>query len=307
VNDKDLSVVVFGASGVTGRHVAAYLAERAGEVEASWAVAGRDVAKLDRVLGDLEVTAPEMIAADVSDPASLVKMASRARVVLDLVGPYTLYGAPVIEACVSNGAHYVDLTGEMPFVRRTIDTFHDRAAEAGVKVVQTSGFEAMPPDLAVLLAAETARERWEEDLADVDAVVSTQQPRGRIGLADLVSGGTLQGFPEVLDADGAGTLSDPAALISDTALAEDIRRTSPITVAPRFNSRGDVIAPMTPAAFINPPVLMRTAELLAREHGARMQPFRYREGLAVPGGTASLPFRYAGWPHCPGCRPAWGR
>jgi short subunit dehydrogenase-like uncharacterized protein len=200
----------------------------------------------------------------------------------------------VIEACISNGADYVDLTGEIPFVRRTIDAFHDRAVEAGVRVVQTSGFEAMPPDLAVLLAAETAHERWGEDLAEADAVVSTQQPRGRIGLADLVSGGTLQGFPETLAADGADKLTDPAALIDDAALAEDISRTSPIAIAPRFNSGGDVIAPMTPAAYINPPVLMRTADLLARERGDRMQPFRYREGLAVPGGTASLPLRYVG-------------
>ena len=87
-------------------------------------------------------------------------MASRARVVLNLVGPYTLYGRPVIEACVAGGAHYADLTGEIPFVRQMIDAFDDRAAQAGVKLVQVCGFESLPPDLAVLLAAETARDRW---------------------------------------------------------------------------------------------------------------------------------------------------
>ncbi len=108
-------------------------------------------------------------------------MASRTRVVLDLVGPYTLYGEPVIEACVANGSHYVDLTGEIPFVRRMIDAFHDRAAAAGVKVVQVCGFEALPPDLAVLLAAETARERWGEDLAEADVDVATNSPPGASG------------------------------------------------------------------------------------------------------------------------------
>ena len=131
MNNRDFSVVVFGATGVTGRQVAAYLAERAEETGARWAVAGRDAAKLERVLGEIGVTAPETIVADVGDPASLAAMASRTRVVLDLVGPYTLYGEPVIEACVAAGAHYADLTGEIPFVRRMVDASDDRAARPG--------------------------------------------------------------------------------------------------------------------------------------------------------------------------------
>jgi len=292
VADKDLSVAVFGASGVTGRRVAAYLAERAGELGASWAVAGRDPIKIERVLGEIGVVAPETIVADVGDPASLAAMASRTRVVLDLVGPYTLYGEPVIEACVANGCHYVDLTGEMPFMRRTIDAFHERAATAGVKVVQTCGFEALPPDLAVLLAAETARERWNEDLTEADLDVATQQPRGRLGLADFISGGTLQSMAVALGGEGAAEVADPAALIPDPEVADRIRRRSPIALAPRFNAAGDVIGPMTPLAFINPAVIQRTTVLLAAERGVEVEPLRYREGIAVPGGPALWPLRY---------------
>jgi len=237
MSERDLSAVVFGATGVTGRRVAAYLAERANEVGAKWAVAGRDPAKLERVLGEIGVTAPETIVADVGDPASLAAMASRTRVVLDLVGPYTLYGEPAIEACVANGSHYVDLTGEIPFVRRMIDAFHDRAAAAGVKVVEVCGFEALPPDLAVLLAAETARERWGEELSEADLDVATQQPAGRLGLADLISGGTLQSMAEALGGEGAAEVPDPAALIVDPELAAAVRRRSPIELAPRGNGR----------------------------------------------------------------------
>jgi short subunit dehydrogenase-like uncharacterized protein len=294
VPDRDLSVVVFGATGVTGRRVAAYLAERAGEVGASWAVAGRDPAKLDRVLGETGVAAPETIVADVDDQASLAAMASRARVVLDLVGPYTLYGEPVIEACVAGGAHYVDLSGEIPFVRRMIDRFHEPAAAAGVKVVQISGFEALPPDLAVLLAAETARERWGEELAEADLDISTQQPAGRIGLSDLISGGTFQSTAEALASEGAEEVADPGALIRDPELAAAVRRRSPITLGPRFNGRGDPIAPMTPMAFINPAVIHRTTALIAAERGVPAEPIHYREGIAVPGPTGALPLRYAG-------------
>ncbi len=285
--------MVFGATGVTGRRVAAYLAERAGETGAGWAVAGRDAAKLERVLGEIGVTAPETIVADVGDPASLAAMASRTRVVLDLVGPYTLYGEPAIEACVANGAHYVDLTGETPFMRRAVDVFHERAATAGVKVVPTCGFEALPPDLAVLLADETARERWGEGLAEVDVDVATRQPAGRIGPQDLISGGTLQSMAEALGDEGAAQVGDPAALIPDPELAAAVRQRSPIVLAPRVNARGDAIAPMTPVAFINPAVIHRTQALLAAERGEDGQPLRYREGVAIPGGNASLPLRWA--------------
>jgi short subunit dehydrogenase-like uncharacterized protein len=292
VAEKDLSVVVFCASCVTGRSVAAYLAERADEAGATWAVAGRDTAKLDRVLGEIGVTAPETIVADAGDPASLAAMAARARVVLDLVGPYTLYGTPVIEACVAGGAHYVDLTGEIPFVRQTIDAFHGRAVEAGVKIVQVSGFEALPPDLTVLLAAETARERWGEDLAEADVVVTSQQPAGRLGLADLISGGTMQSMAEVLGSEGSEIASDSAALITDPDLAAEVRRVSPIVLAPRVTASHDVIAPMAPAGFINPAVIQRTSALLAAERGDAAAPLRYREGMAIPGGALTVPLRY---------------
>lgn len=290
---REFSVVVFGASGVAGRNVAAYLAGRVAEVGSRWAVAGRDAAKVDRVLGEIGISAPETIVADVDTPESLAAMARRTQVVLDLVGPYTLYGTPVIEACVANGAHYADLTGEMPFVRRTIDAFDQRAAAANVKVVQVSGFEALPPDLAVLLAAETARERWGEGLTEADLDVYFQPPPGRLRLADSVSGGTLQSGAEQIDDAEAHRLTDPAALIPDSELAEQVRRVSPIATAPRFNARGDVIGPMTPGAFVNPAVIHRTTALTALHRGAAAEPFRYREGVAILDNIPTVPLRYA--------------
>lgn len=291
--ERDLSVVVFGATGVTGRRVCAYLAERAGEVDAKWAAAGRDPGKVERVLGEIGVEPPEVLAADVSDPASLAAMASRTRVVLDLVGPYTLHGEPVIAACVEHGAHYVDLTGEIPFVRRMIDRYDERARAAGVKVIEVCGFEALPPDLAVLLATETARERWDEALAEADLDILTRQPSGRVRLEDLMSGGTLQSSAEAVGGEGAEQIADPAALVADPDLAAAVRRRSPIELAPRVNSRGDAVAPMSPAAFVNPAVIQRSAALLAAERGDGAEPPRYREGIAIPGGAASLPLRYA--------------
>jgi len=292
VPDRDLDVVVFGCTGVTGRRVAAYLAERAAETGASWAAAARDVAKLRRVLEEVGVSAPETVVADVDQPRSLAAMASRARVVLNLVGPYTLYGRPVIEACVAAGAHYADLTGEIPFVRQIIDSFDDRAREAEVKLVQVCGFESVPADLAVLLAAEQARARWEEGLAEVDLEASVAGPPGLPRPSDLVSGGTAQSLAAAASSENAAAVTDPAALITDSAVAEEVRRRSPISVMPR-RSGDAVIGPMAPAAFINPAVIHRSTALLGAEGGARAEPFRYREGVALRGRAASLPLRYA--------------
>jgi short subunit dehydrogenase-like uncharacterized protein len=294
MTERDLDVVVFGATGVTGRRVAAYLADRAAEVGADWAVAGRDPARLRKVLSEEGVEAPETIVADLADPGTLVAMASRAKVVLNLVGPYTLHGRPVIEACVDSGTHYADLTGEIPFVRQVIDEVGQRAVDAGVKLVQVCGFESLPPDLAVALAAETAWSRWNEPLADVDLEVSWSLPAGVPRPSDAISGGTFQSLAAVASGDAdASSVTDPAALVTDPALATQIRRRSPIRVRPRRGEHGAVIAPMAPAAFINPAVIHRSAVLAAAEHPGAAEPFAYREGLALTGPVATLPMRYA--------------
>ena len=197
----------------------------------------------------------------------------------------------MIKACVENGAHYADLTGEIPFVRQMIDEFDAAAAEAGVKIVEVSGFEALPADLAVQLAVDTAQERWGEKLSDVDLTVRIQQPSGLPRPSDIISGGTLQSMAEITGSDDASTITDPAALITDPGRAARVRQRSPIGVGVR-HANGTVIAPMSPAAFINPAVIQRTAALNEGDDPGA-EPFRYREGMALDGPSATLPLRYA--------------
>src|SRR5688572_28255058 len=238
MGERDLDVVVFGASSVTGRRVAAYLAGRAEEVGARWAAAGRNREKVEGTLAEVGVEGAETIVADLRDQASLEAMARRARVVLNLAGPYTTQGRPVIEACVAAGAHYVDLSGEIPFVRRMVDAFDGPAAAAGAKVVQVCGFEALPPDLAILLAAETARERWDETLAEVESVVTVKPLPGMPRPSDMLSGGTMQSMAEVVRDEDAAAITDPAALVEDPEASAAIRRRSPISLRPRRRSDG---------------------------------------------------------------------
>jgi short subunit dehydrogenase-like uncharacterized protein len=293
LNDRDLDVVVFGATSVTGRLVAAYLTERAAATGSRWGAAARDAGRLSGVLAEVGGNPDETIIAELGDPASLAAMAARSRVVVNLVGPYAQRGRPVVEACVAGGAHYVDLSGEMPFVRRTIDAFNEAAFSAGVKVVQPCGFEALPPDLAVLLAAETAAERYGAGLEEVDLELSVRPPPRVPRPSDFLSGGTLQTIAAIMVDRDASKAADPGCLITDSGRAEAVRRRSPIAVAPRRGERGQVIAPMAPAAFINPAVIHRTAALVAAESGAAAPPFRYREGIALAGGPPTLPLRLA--------------
>jgi short subunit dehydrogenase-like uncharacterized protein len=109
----------------------------------------------------------------------------------------------------------------------------------------------------------------------------------------MISGGTMQSLAAAAAGEDAAAVSDPAALITDLARAAEVRRRSPITIAPRRGAEGTVIAPMAPAAFINPAVIQRTAALAAAASGAPSEPFRYREGVALGGSPASLPLRYA--------------
>lgn len=286
--ERDIDVTLFGATSVTGRQIAKFLSQRAPDLGASWAAAARNPEKLSSTLAGVGVEGATTIAADVTDPASLLAMAERTKVVLNLVGPYTAYGRPVIDACVAGGAHYVDLSGEMPFVARTTRDVHAEAEAAGVKVVQVCGFESLPPDMGVALAAHTARERHGEELSSADLAIRTLRlPPGLPRPSDMVSGGTMQSLAQAIGEDDAERLLDPSCMVFDEARCEEIRRISPINLGPRRAEDGAVIAPMAPAAFINPAVIHRSAALSDRPV------FIYREGMAIDGGAASLPFRYA--------------
>jgi len=291
MKQRDFDVVVFGATGLTGRQVAAYLAHRTSELTGlRWAAAARNGAKARWVLAAEGMQPPETIVAEVDDPSSLRAMASRARVVVNLVGPYTRYGQPVIEACVDAGCHYVDLSGEIPFVRRMNTAFDARARAAGVKIVQVCGFEALPPDLGIALAAEAAAEAGEH-LVEVDLEVRIVEQPGPPRVSDALSGGTLHSIAAVAGDPEIDCIVDPGCLVPDPVAAQAVGVRSPIGIRPRHRD-GTVIAPMSPAAFINPAVIHRAAALRAQEQSKPFIPFAYREGLALEGSTGSLPLRY---------------
>jgi short subunit dehydrogenase-like uncharacterized protein len=198
---KEFDAVVFGATGYTGRLVAAYLLKTYGAAgEVRWAMAGRNRAKLAEVR-DL-IDAPEsvpLVVADAEDQSALEAMARRAKVVITTAGPYQLYGSDLVDACARTGCDYVDLTGESHWIAAMIARHDAEAKASGARLVFSCGFDSIPFDLGVWYVEEEARKRFGAYAPRV---------RGRMrAMKGGLSGGTLasgmatmaamQGDPEI--------------------------------------------------------------------------------------------------------------
>jgi len=159
---RDFDLIVYGATGYTGRLIAEYLATSYRDDDApSWAIAGRSTDKLRKVRAD--IGAPDdlpLVNADAAEPASLRSMCERAAVIITTVGPYQFYGPELVAACAATGTSYVDLCGEPAWMRRMIDAHHEEARRTGARIVFSCGFDSIPFDLGVLTLQEKAREKF---------------------------------------------------------------------------------------------------------------------------------------------------
>lgn len=191
--NKEFDVVVYGATGFTGRLVAEYLSHASTGSAPKWAMAGRNCAKLAEVR-DL-IGAPKeipLIEADASSPASLKAMCARTKVVLTTVGPYQLYGTPLVSACAETGTDYVDLCGEPNWIREMIETYDDAAKKSGARIVISAGFDSIPSDLGVWFLQQEAIRRFGAPAPRV---------KGRVRkMKGGASGGTLASMKEVMRA-----------------------------------------------------------------------------------------------------------
>lgn len=218
--DGELDVLVFGATGFVGRLVAGYLADHApGDVRIG--LAGRSARRLADVRSRLGQAASgwPLLVADLADPVSMAALARAARVVATTAGPYRRQGLALAEACARAGTDYADLSGEVLFIRESIDRCHDVAAGTGARIVHCCGFDSIPSDLGVLLLHEAARAEDAGDLEDTTLVVT--------GLKGGVSGGTLASgigqWQEVAaSAERRRVVQDPYALSPDRAAEPDL-------------------------------------------------------------------------------------
>lgn len=154
---RDFDVLIFGATGYTGEHVAralgAMTAPGGSWAGARWAIAGRSKVKLEGVATKRGLSPTGIVVADVSDAASLLAMAGRASIVMNATGPYRFYGEQVVTACIEAKTDYVDLCGEPEFIDRCLLKHADAAKAAGVIIVHSCAFDSVPADIGTLFTA----------------------------------------------------------------------------------------------------------------------------------------------------------
>jgi len=276
MSDRDLDVVVYGATGFVGRLTAEHLAAHAPE-GVRVGLGGRSRERLEAVRGGLGPRAADwpLVVADSHDDVALRGLAERTRVVATTVGPYQRHGMPLVEACADRGTHYADLTGEVLFERQSADRCHDRAAAGGARIVHACGFDSIPSDLGVHLLHEAAG----EELEDTTLVVT--------GMKGGVSGGTLASMRGQLDEIRSDRrarelVDDPYALSPDRAAEPDLGDERDLRAPVRDPGLGRWLGPFV-MAQANTRVVRRTNALRGWAYGRR---FRYREVMGFGDGLA---------------------
>jgi short subunit dehydrogenase-like uncharacterized protein len=208
---RTYDVIVYGATGFTGKLVAEHMLAKYGAGgDTRWAIAGRSRSKLEAVRA--EIGAPDalpLVIADASDPASLGAMVRSAKTVITTVGPYQLYGEPLVAACAEAGTDYVDLCGEPAWMAEMIAKYDAKAKASGARIVFSCGFDSIPFDLGVVFLQGQAKERLGSAMPRV---------RGRVRkMKGGFSGGTVASLMATLesakrDPSVLKTLANPFAL-----------------------------------------------------------------------------------------------
>jgi len=204
----EFDIIVYGATGFTGRLVAEYINDNYPELP--WAIAGRSTQKLASVRDEMGLPADiPLVEADASSSATLESMVKRTKVVITTVGPYQLYGEPLVAACAKAGTDYVDLCGEPPFMWDMIEKYDTLAKKSGARIVHSCGFDSIPSDMGVFFLQAEANRRFSAPLKNV---------KGRVrSMKGTFSGGTAASGQATMKA-ALGNKDTMKKLVSSFAL-----------------------------------------------------------------------------------------
>ena len=279
MTQKKYDVVVLGATGFTGKWVAKHLFDQYPASELSWAIAGRSAEKLNDVrdfIGDDELTIDGLIA-DSEDLSSLEALVNSTRVVISTVGPYAHYGSLLVKVCAEQGTHYVDLTGEVPWMREMIDQYQSVASNSGAIIIHSCGFDSVPSDMGVYYAQQQADRVLGQPLSNVRYQL--------INAKGGMSGGTIASMMNVVE-----------LAVSDKSIRKLL--TNPYSLNPDPSFKGPDKADQSSAKYskelekwtapflmagINTRIVRRTNALLGFAYGKE---FRYSEVMVTAEGVS---------------------
>jgi short subunit dehydrogenase-like uncharacterized protein len=270
---RPYDLILYGATGFTGRLVAQVLSRRAPPGH-RWALAGRDATKLQAIRDGLGLGELPILTADAAKPESLRALAASTRALITTVGPYALYGEPCLAACAEEGTHYVDLTGETPWIRDMIHRYDATARRTGAVIVPCCGYDSVPSELVTLLLVEHHRARGQ----------GTATVRAFHGGKGGFSGGTLASMLNMAESGKTKQLMNPVLL---NAPGDPVVADPDLQGAVYDADLGGWAAPFIMAA-INTRVVRRSAALAAAAGRPYGPMFSYQEAMWLGSNTSRL-------------------
>ena len=263
--DREYDIIVWGATGFTGRLVVDYMTEQQENSNLKWAVGGRNPQKLQQMLAGRDVA---MVTADSGDEASIEALVRRTRVILTTVGPYARYGSSLVAACAKHGTDYCDLTGEVHWMREMITAYQEEAIATGARIVHTCGFDSIPSDLGVYFL--------QKHMLSTHGVPAHQIKYRPRAFSGGFSGGTIDSMIAMMekareDKSIRSKLADPYVL-NDAERGLD----GPDRLSAYYDEDFDSWVGPFVMGSVNTRVVRRSAELLNGLYGSD---FQYNEGV----------------------------
>jgi short subunit dehydrogenase-like uncharacterized protein len=277
-------LVVFGATSFVGEILCRYLLTEYGSHSPKWAIAARSKDKLKaliKTLNDegLDTRGLAMIIADASDEKSLAAMCKQTTVIVSTVGPYALYGEPLVKTCVELGTDYCDLTGETPWVAQMINKYESQAKASGARMVHCCGFDSIPSDMGVWYLQQQAKKHF--DAPCVNVKMRVRKMKG------TASGGTIASLINVIkeaskDVELRKVLANPYAMCADD-FSPKAKQDNNYLAA--FDDDFKTWTAPFIMAGVNTRVVLRSNALIKGGYGGNNAPFTYNEAMMMGAGT----------------------
>jgi short subunit dehydrogenase-like uncharacterized protein len=278
MSDRPYDVVLYGASGFVGKQTVQYFARHVSPERVRWAIAGRNRQKLEAVRDQVGVTV-DVLVADSQNQQAIDAIVPQTRVLLNTAGPFAVYANALVDACVRLRTHYIDITGETPWVRSLIDRYHAQATADGTRIIPCCGFDSVPSDLGTYLVVRHLQREWGVPCREVTAYF---QASGGF------NGGTLASAMNLYDSPGAARMNEPFLLnpAASHSQAEIDRNRDP--QIPSFDPNLNTwVAPFF-MGVVNTRIVRRSSALYQEWQEPYGPGFTYQEYLAFDEPLAGL-------------------
>ena len=259
--EKDIDIIIYGATGFTGKLCVKYFQSL--NTTVTWAMAGRNLIKLQKVADDHQAKV-EILLADSDDESALDNLTSRARVILSTAGPFHRYGSKLVASCIKNHAHYVDITGENFWVKDLIEKHHAEASAKGIRIIPSCGFDSIPSDLGAFFSAQAIGK-------PIKRIESFHSYEGG------ASGGTLETMFSMGELDLGDDLTNPFLLNPEDSYSNEQMQLSSDRVGIAKKSEINAWSGPFIMATANTRVVRRTEALLALRQESYGPDFTYQE------------------------------